>query len=691
VVPNDLVQLVFTSGTTGTPKAIANRQHGFVERLIKQAALTGRARGERVSYTALPGFARATYEIFGSLLNGATLCAFDARSESLEALGELILRERVSILTLTPALFRRFMKSAPADLDLSSIRKLRLGADVVTVPDVEAYKARFPRGCTLERAFNASETGMVLHMSIDHDTPIPGPLVPIGRPRKDMAVRILDEDGNDVADGEIGELVARGPHIAHGYWHAPEITAEKFRFDGDDVTFFTGDLVRRDADGLYYFLGRKDARLKIHGRRIDPLEIESALLACAGTREAAVVGKPDAHGELRLVAYVAMNDGVPCVPRELRAALRATLPSFMIPARIHQVEALPMSGAGKIDRRDLVERVDPTAAPVTIAADPIARSLLDIWSRVLGTAVGEHDDFFDDLGGESLVAADLVAEVQVILGRSLPLSLLVELNTVARMADYLRARETDPERIAIALQTGGTRPPIFCVCGKGGGVLNFRRLAEALGPDQPFYGLTLHGFAGDAVPKTFPALAACFADAIRAIQPAGPYSLAGFSAGGLIACDVARQMLRGGDEIAFVGLIDSAATPARVPAWKRSLKHVSLLWEKPAIYAPRYARSVARRLRLLRPQPHVPTPDVIRAMNRIYESIERRPSLQHYPGHLTLFLASHGWGYDAPTPDLGWSALCDKLTIVPIPGAHHTVLTDEVASLATAMRKALGT
>ncbi len=690
-MPHELVQLVFTSGTTGAPKAIANRQHGFVERLIRQSALTGRAAGERVSYTALPGFARATYEIFGSLLNGATLCAFDARSESLDALAELIRRERISILTLTPALFRRFMKTAPADLDLSSIRKLRLGADVVTVPDVEAYKARFPRGCTLERAFNATETGLVFHMSIDHDTPIPGPLVPLGRPRNGVTVRVLDEAGNDVAIGETGELVVRGPHIARGYWNDAELTAQKFRFDDEqrEATFFTGDLVKRDEDGLYYFIGRKDARLKIHGRRIDPLEIESALLACAGTRDAAVIGKPDQHGELRLVAYVVMEDRAAFVPRDLRAALRTTLPPFLIPSRIHALDELPVTAAGKVDRRALVEHIDPQEAGAPsegTASDDIERTLLEIWSRVIGRAVAPHDDYFDDLGGESIAAAHLVAEVHRILGRSMPLSLLLELNTVAKMADYLRTRaETDIARIAIVLQPHGTRPPLFCASGKGGSVIVFRELAAKLGPDQPFYGLTYHGFAPDAFPKTFAALAACYADAIRTVRPDGPYHLAGYSAGGLIAFDVARQMAAAGDEVAFVGLIDAAANTDRIAPWKRPFKHVALLAQQPARYTLRYLRAIARRLGFLR----VHRPVGLVKWNRVFDSIRKREFLQPYRGRVTLFVARHGWGYDGTSADLGWRPLCGELDIVPIAGEHHTVLGDDVTSLANALREAM--
>ena len=361
--PHELVQLVFTSGTTGVPKAVASPHRGFAERMAGSSSRTGRAAGERVSYTAIPGHARASGEIFGSLLNGATLCAFDARNESLDTLADLVARERISTLTLTPALFRRFLRALPPAADLSSIRKLRLGADVITVADVDAWRSRFPRTATLERAFNSTETGTVLHLTIDHDTPIPGPLVPLGRPIPGVEVRLVDEEGRTLTGEETGELVVRSAQVAHGYWNAPELTAQKFTFDPEHPEtpeFHTGDLLRRDAAGLYYFIGRRDARLKIHGRRIDPVEVESALIVHAGAREAVAFAEPAPDGELRLAAYVVMKDAS-AAPRDIRAALREHAPAWMIPATIHIADDLPMTRAGKVDRA-MLETLKPPSA-----------------------------------------------------------------------------------------------------------------------------------------------------------------------------------------------------------------------------------------------------------------------------------------------------------------------------------------
>ena len=694
--PHEFMQLVFTSGTTGTVKAAASRQGLFVPRATAMAAHFGRSRGERVAYVTLPGFGRATGEIFGSLINGATLCAFDARSEPLGELAETIRREAVTVLNLTPSLFRRFIRTVTNDADLASVRKLRLGADVVTLADVEAWRAHFPETSTLERSFNSTETNLVLHMSIDRNTTITGPDVPIGRPRPDVEVRLIDEAGNDVPDNEPGQLIVRSRTVARGYWNAPELTAAHFTFDPSDperVTFRTGDLLRRDPDGLYYYVGRTDSRLKIRGRRIDPSEVENALTVHAGVREVAVVGKETRDGDLSLTAYVVVADRASLTPRDVRAALRGKVADWLVPSRIHFLDALPITRAGKVDRQALKLRPEPQLVG-EIVEDPIERTLIDIWSRVIGANVGVDDDFFDDLGGESLMAAHLVTEVTRATGCPLPLSVLLELNTVSKMADYIRARH-DVARTVIPLRREGTLPPLFCVSGKGGGVIAFRRLAADLGPDQPFYGLSHQGFDPAAFPRTLEAIAACYAEAIRATQSTGPYYVAGYSAGGYIAHEVARQMTAAGDTVGFLGLIDSAADPRRAPWWKRSLKYITLLRRSPLKNSVRYARALQRRgISLARAvagkprlAPPLPPPQVL-AM-RLFDSIERHGRLKPYAGRITLFRARDGFGTDSALADLGWKPLCRSLEIIDIPGEHASVLSDDVQALAEGFRRTL--
>ncbi|HET8797402.1 MAG TPA: AMP-binding protein [Thermoanaerobaculia bacterium] len=688
---HDLLQLVFTSGTTGRPKAVIQPQRGIVARILAQSSVTGRTAGARVSYTALPGFARATFEILGTLLTGATLCAWDARSEPMDALAGFIARERVSVLTLTPALFRRFVAVAPHDADFTSVRKLRIGADVMTLADFALFQSRFPRTCTLERSFNATETGNVLHVTLTHDTPLPGPLVPVGRPRPNVEVRLVDEEGRDVPDGTPGEMLVTSPFVAGGYWNDPELTAKHFTFHGDMRTFASGDLLIRDEEGLFFFIGRKDARLKIHGRRIDPLEVETALLRHPAIREAVAFGRPDANGEMQLAACVVMRDETPFAAREIRAALRETTPAHLIPSRLEAIETMPMTAAGKVDRTALAARVEQKPEVDDASGDDLERTIVAIWSRVLGTSVAAHDHFFDDLGGQSVVAAHLVAEVRKTLDRTLPLSLLLELDTPAKMADYLRLR-VDRERLAVVVQRGdGATPPLFCVSGKGGSVIVFRALAERLG-DRTVIGLTHDGFAAETFPKTFASMAACYVDAIRELQPEGPYHVCGYSAGGMVALDIARQLRHAGHDVAFTGMIDTALDGTLAPKWRRLFKHAVLLRKHPRTHAPRYARAMGRRVMALarwilgRGWSLYAEPPEVPALNAAYNAIRKRDALQRYDGPVTLFLARHGWGTDALHRDLGWRRWCPSLEIVEVEGEHHTVLREDVDSLAEAIR-----
>ncbi|MGK2856051.1 MAG: AMP-binding protein [Thermoanaerobaculia bacterium] len=693
--PHELLQLVFTSGTTGAPKAVAGRQRPFVERAVRASTRTGRSLGERVSYTAVPGNARAISEILGSLLNGATLCSFDARTQSFDELAAMIERERISTLTLTPAFFRRFLRALPATVDLSSVRKLRIGADVLTVADVDAWRARFPATTTLERAYNATETGPVLHMSITHDTPVPGPLVPMGKPVPGVEAWVVDDEGNEVPDGETGELVVRGAEVAQGYWKAPELTAERFAFDPErptTPTFRTGDLVRRDEDGLYYFVGRRDSRIKTHGRRIDPLEVESALVIHAGAREAVVLAEPSADGELELAAYIVAG-GAAADAREVRQALRGRVPAWMVPSRVHFVDALPMTRNGKVDRDAVSQRAAATpreSSPDSVVGEGLEGTILAIWSRVLRRPVEPDDDYFEDLGGTSLDALEIVAEISRVTGRTLPLSVLLELNTVRKMSGYLEA-QPDMERTVIALQRSGSMPPLFCVSGKGGSVIVFRALAEKLGSEQPFYGLTYHGIDPSALPSTLAALAACFVDAIREQQPAGPYYIAGYSAGGFVAFEIARQLARAGDEVAFTGLLDTMASEERASILRRVKNYLSIVRRRPALsvvralvrrfeWAARWIRTGGRENLF---DPNLPT-------NQYFDSLNMRRSLQPYPGRVTLFLARHGSGAQSVRADAGWSAFCaGGVEIVEIDGEHDTILSSDVVGLARELAQAL--
>ena len=696
---NPFLYVIYTSGTTGKPKAIATKHHGFVPKILEHAARFGCAPGVRRSYNALPGFTRAATATFQSLLTGTTMCAFDARTESLGMLAKSIVRDRTDLLNMSPSLFRRLVAAAPQGLDFSGVKKLRLTADRVTLADIDAFRRLFPRSATLHLGYASSETGGVFGMAIDHDTPIPGPLVPMGRPLSGVEVWLLGDDGSEVATGETGEIVVRSSHVVEGYWDDPELTAERFTIDPGDPerrTFRTGDLAKRDEEGLYYFVGRKDARLKIHGRRIDSSEVEAALIATGHLRDAVVVGKPDARGDEELVAYV-VTEGERLAHHRLRARLRESVPAWMIPSRIYEIDAIPMTRATKVDRDALIARVDENRTEDSGAIDISERELIEIWTRVIGRPVHIHDDFFDDLGGESLMAAHIAADVESETGKSMAPSLLIELNTVAKMAEYLRGAD-EAVRHVIEVQNGTTLPPLFCVAGGGGGVLIFRRLAPAIGPDQPFYGLQTHGFDLESLPATFAGIAASYVHAIRMVQPSGPYYLAGYSAGGKLAYEMACQLQRAGERVAFLGLVDTSATDARVSAWRRLRNRLEILRRDPG-RAKAFAREAAVRpsrwmmsrvaQKLL--GRGIAVPPMIIHHSIMFRGASRSHSLRPYPGAVTLFRAREGIRKVRVDQDLGWTSLgVGRLDIIDVDGDHTTLLSEpHVYSLSAAMREAL--
>ncbi|HEX9982921.1 MAG TPA: thioesterase domain-containing protein, partial [Thermoanaerobaculia bacterium] len=557
------------------------------------------------------------------------------------------------------------------------------------------------RECVVLHRFSITETALLSVSRFAGRGDLTGTILEAGRPVPDKTLRLIDEDGVPVAPGDTGELLVQSDYLADGYWNRPEETAAAFTIDPDSGQriYRTGDLGRFAHDGTFVFLGRRDDQVKIRGYRVELREIDAALMQLEGVSEAACIARK-AEGEQRLWAFLVWKDGRASAPAVIRARLRDLLPEWKIPDEFHSVAALPTTLTGKVDRKSLRELAAPTGsrAPRTDDFDDVdtgtnsyQQTILDVWSRVLGRRVDADAAFLDDLGGSSLDALEIVNEISRVTGRRLPLSVLLELNTVRKMSGYLDAHP-ERERTVIALQSSGSLPPLFCVSGKGGSVMPFRALAQALGSEQPFYGLTYHGIDPQALPSTLAALAACYADAIREQQPEGPYYLAGYSAGGLIAFELARQLARAGHTIAFIGLLDTSASVERASPWKYYRKYAAIVRRRPAAFLVRLARAVgwraSRAAQWARSGKWPPLPE--RVENRFYESLNLQSSLQPWEAPVTLFLARQGTGAQAARRDAGWERLCGAtLKIIEIDGEHDTILTSDVGGLAAAFSSAL--
>jgi aspartate racemase len=368
----------------------------------------------------------------------------------------------------------------------------------------------------------------------------------------------------------------------------------------------TGDLGRYLPDGNIEFLGREDFQVKLQGYRIELGEIEVQLLGHKGVENCVVTMREDNPGEKYLVGYVIAKLGIRAEAADLREHLRQKLPEYMVPSAFVFVDRFPLTGNGKVDRNALprpersnTEMVSASAAPL----DPLELQLTKLWEKILRVhPVGRKDNFFD-LGGHSLAAVRLFAELGKVSGRSLPLSTLFQAPTVEKLAEILRQGGWSPSWSSLVpIQPGGSRPPFFCVHGGGGNVLLFHDLARGLGSDYPFYGLQSRGVDGSKnYLTTVEEMASHYLKEILELQPEGPYYLGGFCMGGQIAYEIALRLRKDGQRVAILVMIDTYnfnGTPLRLSR-RENLSHfiqkASFHWVNFIRLGPGERRSYLRR------------------------------------------------------------------------------------------------
>jgi amino acid adenylation domain-containing protein len=570
-VSESLAYVVYTSGSTGRPKGVAI-PHRAVVRLVRNTNYLDFRSADRVAQVSNISFDAATFEIWGALLAGA--CLVEVPREvvlSPADFAALLAAQRVSVMVLITALFQEMAREAlPA---LGALRVLVTGGEAIDPNWVRRVLTGAPPGRLLH-VYGPSESTSISTWYPLTEVPETALTLPIGRPLANTRQFVLDARRELVPVGAAGELCLGGDGLAWGYLGCPDRTAEKFLpdpFTGEPGSrlYHTGDRVRLLPDGAVEFLGRIDQQVKLRGFRIELGEIETALLAEPSVGEAAVAIHRNASGDSRLIAYVVPAAGGDLAIPALRAALKERLPGYMIPSGFVLLPALPLTPVGKVDRRALprpdldADRATGEGAGEYVAPRDLRElRLAQIWQDVLGVAaVSVRDDFFS-LGGHSLLATRIMALIRRDLGRDLPLAELFQAPTVEGLAALLR-RQDEPRRREplVAIQAQGTQPPLFCVHPVGGEVLVYSALARALGADQPFYGLQTPAQEAGATPGSIEEMATGYLEALRAVQPAGPYRLAGWSMGGVVAFEMARQLDRQGQKVALLALFDSAPHP----------------------------------------------------------------------------------------------------------------------------------
>ncbi len=683
----------FTSGSSGRPKGTV-RSHA---QLTLATIAYDMASGDRFGVVVPPAFAGSITPIFGTLLSGATACLFDPIEAGTQALAAWIENAGLTVLQTSPSVLRTVADSLAARGQVSrSVRLAIVGGEVCRGEDLDAVRRVFP-AAVIANHYGSSEAGFIAMTMIQPDEELARGPISFRRTSPWHVVEIVDEEGERVTAGVAGEIVVRGNEISLGYWEEPPAGEQRF-FEEDGVrSVRTGDLGRLLPDGSLEHLGRSDLLVKIHGQTVDPQAVERALAGLPEIEEAVVSAVPGRDGNVRLIAHIHPAGRAWLATRELRIALSQELPPFMIPALFFPVERIPRTDRGKIDREALRQSALGAAGPAVEYLAPrteLEQTIAEIAADVLGLdEVGVRDDLFG-LGADSLTTAELLSGIGERLGVDPVAADLYEGPTVESLALRFADGASSVERTVFPLYPGGSGTALFLVPGVAeGGILALRRLARRV--DRPSFAFTPHGFARRGRPdRTVERAAARYVRALQGIQPAGPYLIAGYSFGALVAYEMAQLLRATGETVALLVLLDPVSSSpglrakvervtqgragesmSRMTAARRMVRHA-------ALWIAHGTQTVTAGI-LVRPP---------KEQSKVFVFLSLRMARRYRPRPYdgpALVLHTAG-GYPLDRLDLAGRLLTGEKRVVEIPGGHITAIHEPHAgALAELVREAL--
>ncbi len=480
-------------------------------------------------------------------------------------------------------------------------------------------------------------------------------------------VRIIGDDGRPVGTGEYGEILVGGATVIAGYLNAPELSRTRFL----DGWFRTGDVGYFDEDGFLTLIGRKDDLINRGAEKISPVEIDDALMRHPAVAEAAAFSVPHTRLGEDIAAAVVLRPGMAATPIELREYLQDRIASFKVPRRIIIREQLPKGDMGKVVRRQLtkwlsesspagVRKEGPQSAQNLPVDNELVVQLKEIWERLLKISPISLDDDFFDKGGDSLLATEMLVELERFFNQRIPASILFDAPTIGELAQKLSDSNYlgQKPKIITVLNSGGSQTPLIYFHGdfEDGGYYAIR-LARLLGPDQPVFIVAPHGLNGEPIPSSIEAMAADRLPLIRDAQPKGPYRLCGYCNGGIVAFEVARLLVSSGKEVEMIGVIDP-----------------------PPLNPPRgRLEQLSKRLRRFSNLPLGQQWAAIKRKLGNFDADERSPFERsaaklssYFPKPFSARVLHFSIEYDVTT----WRRICSDLEVIKLEGDHLGILAD---------------
>lgn len=559
--PNDPAFILQTSGTLADAKLIPYSHHNMLaaaERLRVWYELTPLDRC--LSVTPLPYAHALQLTVFTPLLTGGSV-AFPLNSSKVD-LSEWLGALMPTWYSAGPTLHLSILEQMESQAGAKSMHALRfIVSSGASLPQKVNERLQSMLGVHLLEQYGASETSAICTNLLP---PGRSKLGTCGVPWPDN-VLIMGDDGRQLPTGDRGEILVGGPTVISGYLNAQELNRTRFA----DGWFKTGDIGSLDEDGFLTLHGRNDDLINRGGEKISPVEIDDALMRHPAIAEAAAFAVPHPRRGEDVAAAVVLRSGVNATSAELRKYLGEKLSTFKVPRRIIVVDQLPKGTTGKVLRRQLRESLSTELAvgPATLSSSINSKLLFqlsELWEGLLNSGPLTVDDDFFEKGGDSLLAEEMLCEVERLTGKAVPSSILFEAATIRQLARKLSEGDGLKAKPLIQLSSNGSLAPLFFFHGDylGGGTY-VRKLASFLGSDQPLLVIAPNGIDGERIPHSIEAMAADRLPVIKNAQPQGPYRLAGFCIGGLVAFEAARLLVARGEKVEMVAMIDSPAVNAR--------------------------------------------------------------------------------------------------------------------------------
>jgi amino acid adenylation domain-containing protein len=691
--PGDLAYVLYTSGSTGRPKAVGVEHRSLVNLVFWGRSVISDAELAGMLFSTSLNFDISAFEMFLPLVFGGCMVMV----ENLLALPTTPCRERVRFINTGPSLIQALLRTGALPREVTTVL---LAGEKLSRHIVAELSAAAP-GIRILNCYGPTET--TVYSSCAQIDPAAHSDPSIGRPIWNTTLQVLSSSGGLLPIGQEGELYIGGVGVARGYLGQPELTAERFIADehGPGRLYRTGDRVRWRSDGELEFLGRADDQIKINGVRIEPGEIEAALLTVPSVSMAALMLREDDDGQRRLTAYLVPKDGATQATDRVRASLTHQLPHYMVPTSFVWLKAMPMTPNGKLNRKALPAppREQSRSSPDRRPASALERELAQVWGNVLGTSPLDVSLDFFDLGGDSLALLNLFAAVEARFRRRLSVDVLAGGLTIAKLAQLL-TNDRDPQMQSsqiVPLQSHGHLPPFFIVPGIGGDVLQLHRLGLHMRKERPVY--AFRWLSDHAESATVRDIASAHVASMLALQPAGPYFFGGYCLGAMVAFEMAHRLKELGHEIGMLGIIDQRRSKWRftlrdlLPAFFRTSVNISLLFRDqltPLSALRRIVGASGRRLQnWTRTAIGLPTAQVdgVFELNRSLQG--RIPGEQYFPAlrgyrpvplnvPATLFRATDAALLSLPLDwTLGWSSVIEGgIEVHKVPGDHLSITAE---------------